>query len=128
MTRQRFLHCDSPNCPWEAQHKFSDWVRIALPEPKTGYWVSDLDFILYNYKNKQLMLLEVKTHNRECKFFQKEIFTNLSKWIVKGIDDDWNFLGFHIVKFEGTFFNDGKCYFDGKEIKEIDLKTELSFI
>lgn len=29
---------------------FSDWVRTKLPDSSTGFLVTDLDFIIFNYK------------------------------------------------------------------------------
>lgn len=107
---------------------FSGWVRINLPDSSFGFLITDLDFILYNYNTKRIMLLEIKTRNAELKTWQKNIFTNLSKWISRGIDDNWTFLGFHIIKFENTFFNDGKVYFDGEVSSEKEIKIELSCI
>jgi hypothetical protein len=106
---------------------FSAWIRNNLPESKTGYFVSDLDFVLYNYKAKKLMMLEIKTRNAEPKYWQKLMWDNMDKWIKNGIDEDWTYYGFFYVKFENTFFNDGRCYLNGKEISELDLKEFLSF-
>jgi len=107
---------------------FSGWVRKNLPDSATGLMVSDLDFILQNYKTKTLMLLEVKTHNSKLKSWQSNLFKNLDRWIKNGIESDWNYLGFHIVKFENTFFNDGNCYFDTKCVKEEELKKIFTFL
>lgn len=106
--------------------KMSHWIRENLPDSSTGFLVSDLDFIIENYKTKNLMLLEIKTRNAELKQWQKKLFSNLDKWIKKGIDEDWNYLGFHLIKFENTFFTDGKCWFDNKIITEDKLKELLS--
>jgi hypothetical protein len=107
---------------------FSGWIRNNLPDSSSGYMVSDLDFILYNYKTKQIMLVEVKTRNAELKTWQYNMFNNIEKWLEKGIDSDWNFLGFHVIQFENTCFEDGKCFFDNKETTEIELKSILSFV
>jgi len=32
---------------------FSQWIRNNLPDSSCGYMVSDLDFILQNYKTKK---------------------------------------------------------------------------
>ena len=85
----------------------SGWIREKLPDSSTGFLVSDLDFILFNYKTKKIMLLEIKTRNSQMKQWQNILFTNLNNWIKKGIDTDWKFLGFHTLRFENTFFNDG---------------------
>uniref|UniRef100_A0A6H1ZHI4 Uncharacterized protein n=1 Tax=viral metagenome TaxID=1070528 RepID=A0A6H1ZHI4_9ZZZZ len=105
---------------------FSQWIRNNLPDSSKGLMVSDLDFILQNYKTKVLMLLEIKTRNAELKTWQKSLFKKLSRWIKNGIDKDWNYLGFHIIKFENTFFNDGKCWLDNKVVSESELKDILS--
>ena len=106
----------------------SNWIRKNLPDSSLGFLVTDLDFILYNYNTKKLMLLEIKTRNTQLKIWQSNIFQNLAKWISQGIDKDWIFLGFHIVRFENTFFTDGKCYLDNMEISEISLIEFLSKI
>lgn len=106
---------------------FSGWVRKELPDSSTGFMVADLDFILQNYKTKKLMLLEIKTRNAELRPWQYNLFKNLDRWIAKGIDLDWRYLGFHRIKFQNTFFNDGKCFYDDNEISEDDLRQELSF-
>ena len=93
---------------------FSQWIRDNLPDSSFGFMVTDLDFILYNYNTKKVMLLEIKTRNTNIRVWQRSIFDNFSKWIKRGIDDDWIYLGFHIIKFQNTFFNDGKCYLDNK--------------
>jgi hypothetical protein len=106
---------------------FSQWVREKLPDSQTGFCVSDLDFILWNWKTKQVMLLEIKTYNTEIKTFQRMMWKCLDNWIAKGIDENWIYHGFHLIKFEASDFNDGKCFLDNKEIKEDDLIRFLSF-
>ena len=106
---------------------FSKWIRENLPDSKLGFLVSDLDFILCNYKTKKVMLLEIKTHNKEQSLWQKILFANLDKWIMKGIYPNWQYLGFHIIMFENTNFNDGLVFFDNEEITEKELIYQLSF-
>ena len=106
---------------------FSSWCREKLPESKTGFMVSDIDFILYDYKFKRIMLIETKCMNTEIKTWQKNLFKNINKWIAKGIDDDWKYDGFHLLVFENTNFSNGKVFFDHKEISENELLERLSF-
>jgi hypothetical protein len=106
---------------------FSKWIRNNLPDSSTGFMVTDLDFILYNYKAKKIMFLEVKTRNKELPFWQRTVFNQLSKWVEKGIDTDWDFFGFHLITFSNTFFNNGIVYLDGKKITEKELIDFLTF-
>jgi len=108
--------------------EFSGWIRKNLPDSSFGFLVTDLDFILYNYNTKKIILLEIKTHNALLKYWQQSIFRQLAKWIKQGIDNEWLFLGFHIIRFENTFFNDGKVYLDNIETTEENIKNFLSKI
>lgn len=125
MTIRRKLHCTDPNCPHETLKIMSDWVREKLPDSYTGYMVSDVDFVLWNYKSKRVMLLEVKTHGAECKAWQRTMWKNLNRWIANGIDTEWTYLGFHLLVFYGKDFN-GKVEYDYREISESDLIKILS--
>ena len=119
MTRQEITHTRDLT--------FSDWIRKKLPDSYTGYYVTDLDFILFNFEKKIIMLIEIKTRNSNLKDWQQRIFLLVSKWIKKGINEGWEYKGFHVIKFENTFFNDGKCYYDNEVIEEVDLIKKLSF-
>jgi len=106
--------------------EFSDWVREKLPDSSTGYSASDLDFILWNWKEKKVMLLEIKTRMTMLRKGQDMMFRNISRWIKNGIDEGWEYKGFHLITFENTNFEDGKCFLDLKEINETDLIKFLS--
>jgi hypothetical protein len=106
---------------------FSQWIRNNLPDSRIGFMVTDLDFILYNYKTKKVMLLEVKTRNTSLPTWQSNLFRHISSWIEKGINHGWQYLGFHIVTFQNTNFRDGKVLFDDEEVTEQELIKRLSF-
>ena len=55
------------------------------------------------------------------------MWRNIHKWIKKGIDKNWTFLGFHLIQFENTQFDNGKCFLDNKEISEENLIKFLTF-
>lgn len=105
---------------------FSQWIRSNLPCSSTGFMVTDLDFILSNYKTKKIMLIEVKTRNADIKTWQKHIFTNLHKWIHNGISKDWTYLGFHLIQFENQDMA-SNCFFDREPVSLKELKNKLSF-
>lgn len=120
--------CSNPDCPHEKAKKFNSWVRESLPDSSTGFLVTDLDLILFNYKSKRIMLLEIKTHGSVMRYWQKRFFQNLDRWLSVGIDLDWEYKGFHTVQFESSDFKDGRCYFDEEEITEEDLICKLSML
>jgi len=43
--------------------EFSGWVRENLPKSKTGFMITNQDWIFWNYNTKKLMLVEEKTRN-----------------------------------------------------------------
>lgn len=105
---------------------FSQWVRERLPDSNTGFSASDLDFILWNWKTKKVMFLEIKTRNSSIRKGQQMMWSNIHKWINKGIDNDWTYYGFHLITFENSNFSDGKVFFDNIEISEENLSLKLS--
>tara|TARA_R110000744_G_scaffold6534_3_gene22829 strand:+ start:166 stop:555 length:390 start_codon:yes stop_codon:yes gene_type:complete len=105
---------------------FSRWVRAKLPDSSTGYCVSDLDFILWNWKSKKVIMIELKQRGGYPENFQSKMWSNINKWIKKGIDNEWKYLGFHLIQFENTEFINGKCYLNRKEISEKNLIDFLS--
>jgi hypothetical protein len=106
----------------EITHKrdltFNDWIRKTLPDSKTGFWVSDIDFVFFNGKKRTLMLLEVKQYGSSLRPFQNKLFTFLDGIIKKGIPENFKYFGFCVLQFEGTCWHDGKAFFNGKEITE----------
>lgn len=105
---------------------FSKWIRTELPDSASGFSVSDLDFVIWNWKTKKVIMLEIKTRMSIPRKGQYMMWKNLEKWIAKGIDEDWTFHGFHFIKFENTNFEDGKVFYDDKEITEYELNRILS--
>jgi len=105
---------------------FSRWIRKKLPDSSTGYSVSDLDFVLWNWKTKKVMMLEIKTRSDLPRKGQKYMWKNINNWMRKGVDDGWKYLGFNLIVFEKTDFLDGKCYLNNKEITEKELINFLS--
>lgn len=107
--------------------QFSDWIRSKLPSSATGYSSTDIDFVLFNWKTKKVMLIEEKCRKAEPSFNQHELFKFMHKWIEKGIDSDWQYLGYHLIQFENECPSDGKIYLDRQEISEKQLIEFLSF-
>jgi len=106
--------------------QFSKWIREKLPDSKTGFVVSDLDWIICNYKTKYLMLLEVKTRNKRLPEWQNRLFRNIDRWLKIGIDDDWIYLGYHTLTFTNIFFDDSDVFFDSRKVTEDELISILS--
>jgi len=106
---------------------FSGWVKKNLPDSSTGFMVSDLDFIMYNYKTKDMMLIEIKTRKAKMKTWQRKLFELIDDALKKGLAEDYLYHGFHCIRFENTGFEDGRVIFDNKLSNEQEIKDILSF-
>jgi hypothetical protein len=106
--------------------KFSGWIRSNLPDSFTGLLVTDIDFVLFNNKTQKVMLIELKTNNTPIKTWQRELFKCLNRWITNGVDEGWQYLGFHLIEFSGTDFTDGNCTYDYVTVTEDELIKKLS--
>lgn len=126
MTKQNLSKCTNPDCPHEKYKKFNNWTRNNLPDSKTGFLVSDLDLILYNYITRKFILLEIKTFNKIQPTWQKLMFKFIDECFKKEANN-FEYLGLHLIKFEKTIFDDGLVTLDGQAISEQELKKFLSF-
>ena len=121
MTRQKYCG--------QSHEIFSQWIRDECPDSKTGYQVSDLDFILWNDRKKTLMLLEVKINNAAMKEWQAKLFRRLDALFYRVAPDAGiKYLGLHYVTFTGADcdFKNGECYFDNERVSEDQLRELLS--
>lgn len=89
---------------------FSKWIRNQLPDSCTGFSVSDLDFIVWNYKTRRVLMLETKTRESELRPGQGNMFSNIDSWIRRGVTSNWTYHGFYLLQFTDTGFNDGLCF------------------
>lgn len=105
---------------------FSGWIRENLPDSATGYLVTDLDFILFNWKTKKIMLLEVKQYKKQIRMWQKKLYQLLHTALSRGLPKDVEYLGTHLITFEKNDFKNN-VWFDKSVVTEEQLKAKLSF-
>ena len=108
---------------------FSNWIRRNLPNSETGFSVSDVDFMLWNWQRREVMFVEVKTHGKELSTGQRRQFWRMHDWVTKGTaETGWNYKGWVIVTFENTSFEDGKCYISSINMTQPIEVTEARLI
>ena len=107
--------------------KFSNWMRKSLPDSKTGWIASDIDFYIYNHKTKIHGMIELKSYMSNLTYPQTQMYPRLNKWISEGgAREGWHYAGFFLIQFEKEFFDDGKIYLNGKESSEDAIIEILS--
>lgn len=108
---------------------FSAWIRECLPDSCSGFTVTNLDWVFWNYKNRILLLAEEKMYRGKLRFNQSQIFKEIIAPSLKEYceNHDIQFLGFHLIQFENTSPKDGRIWWDGTEISETELIDRLSW-
>ena len=105
--------------------RVNNWVHKFYPNGCDGFTVTDIDLVIQNYKTKRIIFIETKTRNSEKSKFQIILFRNINRWLKQGIDKDWEYLGFYTIKFENTYFDDGKCWLNNIEVTQNELEEFL---
>jgi len=109
MTKQRFDKHST---------EFGLWVRIPEElDSKKGFVATNIDFFWKNWITGKFMIIEEKRYMSEPAKFQHYIFQQLHN----AFKNDSNYLGFHLLQFEKTSPEDGRIYWDKKEITKEKL-------
>lgn len=117
-----------PEFSGERSLAFSQWVRKNLPHSRTGFCVTNQDWLLYNYKTQRLMLLEEKTRNGRLSTW----FANLIEYVINPALAEYcpkvgiEYRGYHLLVFENSSPTDGRIWLDGHGVDEEWLRNYLS--
>lgn len=104
--------------------EFGLWLREQREiDSEKGYVATNLDYIWSNYKTGKWMLIEEKRYMSQVKRWQSQLF-GLIIWCAKIHP---KFCGFHVIRFEKTNPDDGKIYWNDREITKEDLLRILMF-
>lgn len=107
---------------------FSAWIRRELPNSRTGFMVTNQDWVFWNFKTRRLLLAEEKTNHGAIApwFYQliRDVFhPALSAYCHEhGIA----YHGYHLIQFERTSPEDGRIFFDRQEVDVDTFRAILS--
>lgn len=101
----------------------SRWIRTHLPDSSTGTRVTDIDFVITNANSNTILFVEVKTRNAQMKAWQKQIYSRIISSINRSGAMKASFAG---IRFEHTFFHDGRVWLNGVQSSEQEIKKTLS--
>ena len=106
---------------------FSNWLFANLPSSSSWTIISNIDFVICDYKTKKFFLLELKTKGNQMKDRQKGLYNMIHKRLRRTNQwvDDWTFVWTYCVCFAWTNFNDGPVTIQWTNIikKPIDEET-----
>jgi hypothetical protein len=104
---------------------FGLWVKEYLPQ---HFSVTDLDFVIEDYKRERLMIVEEKQNGGGFNSKgQKKTFAlldeRLYRWSQRSSYDYW---GFYLLSIPKTFIGPG-CKLNGEKVTVEQLQSHLSF-
>jgi hypothetical protein len=133
---QRFFDCEKKRTAFVPDAYFYDYCNALLPSSK-DFWITDIDLYIRD-RNNNFMFIEKKCNNSTPSKCQAISYQILHTLIMKSDGcgklelpyfniNNWQYYGYHLLQFEGTTFEDGKIFFDGKEITIQELTEIMSF-
>jgi len=106
---------------------FSNRLFSNLPSSSEGTIISNIDYVICDYKTKKFFLLELKTRGNQMQQRQKWLYNMLHKRLLRTNKwvDDWTFVWTYCVSFAWTNFYDGPVTIQWTGIikKTIDEET-----
>ncbi|MCK5019107.1 MAG: hypothetical protein KAS32_18750 [Candidatus Peribacteraceae bacterium] len=111
---------------------FSKWIRKECKASEDGMIVSDLDYILMDYKLKRIKILEEKTSGATQVVFPQTRIINLIKLAVKKYVEEemegWVYEGFFVISFDKWYPLDSKdIRVNGLEVTADQLRRFIDF-
>jgi hypothetical protein len=117
----------------EEQHyirdvRFSQWIRRECPQRQ--YSVSDIDFVIMNWREKRFALIEYKCRRASMPDSQRTLLHRISNMLTMGLHiyPGWVYAGLWLIQFENETPYDGRIWMDGIEVTEAELKHHMSTV
>lgn len=92
--------------------------------------VSDLDFVLWDYKKRTLQLIECKTNGGSMRFAQVQLLNVLDACIRAGADKaQVTYLGKHVLRMSGTTPDNSEfVYWDDRRVGYMELWQRINML
>lgn len=104
---------------------FSEFMYSFRSDANRGFTFIDIDTILRNHEKQTFALLEIKCKAAPLSYAQAKIFNELNEFLERGTCCGWTYVGFFLLQFENTSFEDGKAFLNEQEITDDDFRTFL---
>ena len=111
--------------PYIGNEGFSKFMYRFVSKANKGFTFIDCDAILRNYEKQTFSLLEIKCKQACLSYAQKKTFNEIDAALRRGVGDGWTYVGFFVLQFENTSFDDGKAWINSQEITAEDFETFL---
>ena len=106
---------------------FSNRLFNSLPGSSEWTLISNIDYVICDYKTKKFFMLELKTKGNQMQQRQKNLYNMIHKRLRRTNEwvDDWKFVWTFCVQFAWDNFYDGPVTIQGTNIlkKQVDEET-----
>lgn len=107
------------------------WFRRECKSSKDGLCISNLDYILQDYKHQKLQLMEEKQYTGKLEYGQKQLFAHLDRTIKAAVrkpiaNQMWEYWGFYVISMPSGEPGDDTTL-NGKLITENQLRMHCNF-
>lgn len=107
--------------------QFSMWIRKWCKDSKDGLSLTNLDYVVIEYRKKKFFLLEEKQYMSNLKPGQKIIFKLLDNFMKNNIDfDGYEYWGFYLIQLPEELPGNG-MKLNYKPITSEELKNHIDF-
>ena len=111
--------------PYSGNEAFSDFMYKFRSDANKGFVFIDIDTILRNYHKQTIALLEIKCKTAPLSYAQEKTFNEIDAALKRGMGDGWQYIGFFLLQFEHTSFDNGKAWLNEQLITGDEFKTWL---
>lgn len=111
----------------ERRTDFGRWMSKNLRSSSTGLCFGDIDYIVWDYKTKDLCIIEEKTGESTMNLWQKFLLNTLDKMLIQHSEEyGINYHGYHLIQLENTDPDNGLTKLNGKFIEAKELVNRLN--
>lgn len=106
---------------------FGLWIQEYIRCSNDGMSVTNLDYVLEDFRQRKVLLLEEKQNNSDLKQAQSMTFKELDRFIAWAAEQHgYDYWGFYELKIPGTFIGPG-IQLNGVKITVEQLQKHLNF-
>jgi hypothetical protein len=111
---------------------FSQWIRKTCKDSHLGLSVVNVDYILNEYKQKRLKIIEEKTHGKKIMDYpQTQVYKILDtalKYAEENLVFEYEYEGFFLITFSNTDPENSEfIYINGVSVTKEELLKFLNF-
>lgn len=105
-------------------NSFSEWMKRELPGSEDGTLITDLDFVVKNWRsNNKMLFIEEKCNRAEVPVWQRKVYEDIVSCVNKsGV----MVAEFAVITFERYNFEDGRVWLNGEQSDEDEIKSFIN--